>query len=48
LRKRVQELENEKPNYQNELLDLHNCITKIVKTLGAIDLEWVKLKEAVE
>ncbi len=47
-RKRVFELETKNSNYQNELPNLHKHLTKISKTLGTIDSERAKLKEALE
>jgi len=41
-------LEIKNSNYQNELLNLHKHLTKIGKTLGSINSEWVKLKQALE
>lgn len=48
IRKRVLKLEIENSNYYNELLNLHKRLIKISKTLGTIDLERAKLKEALE
>jgi hypothetical protein len=48
MNKRVQELETENSNYQNELLEVHKWFTKIGKTLGSIDSERAMLKQIFE